>query len=87
MRAGLCHGCLPMPVPALMCCPLAPTACPGLSRQVFLTVPDLPPLWPGESYSCHFGEYQSPALPTASGVRCLSPDQSGAPVLPRGAGG
>ncbi|EPQ07227.1 Plexin-B1 [Myotis brandtii] len=54
-------------------------------REVFLTVPDLPPLWPGESYSCHFGEYQSPALPTASGVRCLSPDPSGAPVLPRGA--
>ncbi|XP_036189564.1 plexin-B1 isoform X2 [Myotis myotis] len=54
-------------------------------REVFLTVPDLPPLWPGESYSCHFGEYQSPALPTTSGVRCLSPDPSGAPVLPRGA--
>ncbi|XP_015423751.1 PREDICTED: plexin-B1, partial [Myotis davidii] len=54
-------------------------------REVFLTVPDLPPLWPGEPYSCHFGEYQSPALPTVSGVRCLSPDPSGAPVLPRGA--
>ncbi|XP_054585691.1 plexin-B1 [Eptesicus fuscus] len=54
-------------------------------REVFLSVPDLPALWPGESYSCHFGEYQSPALPTPSGVRCPSPDPSGAPALPRGA--
>ncbi|PNI80857.1 PLXNB1 isoform 5 [Pan troglodytes] len=52
---------------------------------VFLSVPDLPPLWPGESYSCHFGEHQSPALLTGSGVMCPSPDPSEAPVLPRGA--
>uniref|UniRef100_A0A8C9B0E7 Plexin-B1 n=1 Tax=Prolemur simus TaxID=1328070 RepID=A0A8C9B0E7_PROSS len=54
-------------------------------REVFLLVPDLPPLWPGESYSCHFGEYQSPALLTGSGVMCPSPDPSEAPVLQRGA--
>nr|XP_030722827.1 plexin-B1 isoform X7 [Globicephala melas] len=52
-------------------------------REVFLSVPDLPPLWPGESYSCHFGEYQSPALLTSSGVMCPSPDPSEAPELPR----
>lgn len=57
------------------------------SWQVFLSVPDLPPLWPGESYSCHFGESQSPALLTNSGVMCPSPDPSEAPELPRGAGG
>nr|CAI9700090.1 unnamed protein product [Rangifer tarandus platyrhynchus] len=54
-------------------------------REVFLSVPDLPPLWPGESYSCHFGESQSPALLTNSGVMCPSPDPSEAPELPRGA--
>uniref|UniRef100_A0A9L0SCF1 Plexin B1 n=1 Tax=Equus caballus TaxID=9796 RepID=A0A9L0SCF1_HORSE len=53
-------------------------------REVFLSVPDLPPLWPGESYSCHFGEHQSPALLTSSGVMCPSPDPSEAPALPRG---
>nr|XP_058932952.1 plexin-B1 isoform X1 [Kogia breviceps] len=52
-------------------------------REVLLSVPDLPPLWPGESYSCHFGEYQSPALLTSSGVTCPSPDPSEAPELPR----
>ncbi|MBZ3877344.1 Plexin-B1 [Sciurus carolinensis] len=52
---------------------------------VFLSVPNLPPLWPGESYSCHFGEHQSPALLTGSGVMCPSPDPSEAPVLQRGA--
>eukprot|EP00070_Physeter_catodon_P034326 XP_028341220.1 plexin-B1 isoform X11 [Physeter catodon] len=52
-------------------------------REVLLSVPDLPPLWPGESYSCHFGEYQSPALLTSSGVMCPSPDPSEAPELPR----
>ncbi|KAL4673760.1 hypothetical protein H8959_017694 [Pygathrix nigripes] len=55
------------------------------TREVFLSVPDLPPLWPGESYSCHFGEHQSPALLTGSGVMCPSPDPNEAPVLPRGA--
>ncbi|EQB77103.1 plexin-B1 [Camelus ferus] len=52
---------------------------------IFLSVPDLPPLGLGESYSCHFEEYQSPALLTSSGVMCPSPDPSEAPVLPRGA--
>lgn len=82
------HWCLPVlgapEARALICCPVAPT---GLSWQVFLSVPDLPPLWPGQSYSCHFGEYQSPALLTGSGVMCPSPDPSEAPALPRGAGG
>ncbi|XP_033615667.1 plexin-B1 [Fukomys damarensis] len=54
-------------------------------QEVFLLVPDLPPLWPGESYSCHFGEHQSPALLTGSGVMCPSPDPSEVPVLQRGA--
>ncbi|KAM9185721.1 plexin-B1 isoform 2-T2 [Dugong dugon] len=54
-------------------------------REIFLSVPDLPPLPPGESYSCHFGEHQSPALLTSSGVMCPSPDPSEAPALPRGA--
>ncbi|XP_035935149.2 plexin-B1 [Halichoerus grypus] len=54
-------------------------------REVFLSVPDLPPLWPGESYSCQFGDHQSPALLTSSGVMCPSPDPSEAPALPRGA--
>ncbi|XP_058144446.1 plexin-B1 isoform X2 [Dasypus novemcinctus] len=55
------------------------------SREVFLSVPDLPPLQPGESYSCHFGEQQSPALLTGSGVMCPSPDPSEAPALQAGA--
>ncbi|XP_055985797.1 plexin-B1 isoform X2 [Sorex fumeus] len=54
-------------------------------REVFLSVPDLPPLWPGESYSCHFGELQSAALLTGSGVTCPSPEPSDLPALPRGA--
>ncbi|XP_076985529.1 plexin-B1 [Tamandua tetradactyla] len=54
-------------------------------REIFLSVPDLPLLQPGESYSCHFGEHQSPALRTGSGVMCPSPDPSEAPTLQRGA--
>ncbi|VFV17281.1 plexin-b1 sep receptor [Lynx pardinus] len=54
-------------------------------REVFLSVPDLPPLWPGETYSCQFGDHQTPALLTSSGVMCPSPDPSEAPALPRGA--
>ncbi|KAM6169751.1 plexin-B1 [Rhynchocyon petersi] len=54
-------------------------------REIFLSVPDLPPLQPGELYSCHFGEYLSPALLTGGGVMCPSPDPSAAPALPQGA--
>ncbi|XP_037706109.1 plexin-B1 [Choloepus didactylus] len=54
-------------------------------REIFLSVPDLPPLQPGESYSCHFGEHESPALLTGSGVMCPSPDPRDAPALQRGA--
>ncbi|MEJ1285834.1 hypothetical protein NN561_016831 [Cricetulus griseus] len=54
-------------------------------REVFLSVPGLPSLWPGESYFCYFGDHQSPALLTGSGVMCSSPDPSEAPMLQRGA--
>ncbi|XP_004704039.1 plexin-B1 [Echinops telfairi] len=54
-------------------------------KEVFLSVPDLPLLQPGESYSCHFGEHRSPALLTGSGVTCSSPPPSEAPAPPRGA--
>ncbi|XP_054991160.1 plexin-B1 isoform X2 [Sorex araneus] len=54
-------------------------------REVFLSVPDLPPLQPGESYSCHFGELQSVAVLTGPGVMCPSPEPSDLPALPRGA--
>lgn len=54
-------------------------------REVFLSVPDLPSLRPEESYSCHFGELQSEALLTGSGVMCFSPEPNDAPALPRGA--
>ncbi|KAK2509507.1 hypothetical protein MC885_005673 [Smutsia gigantea] len=53
-------------------------------RELFLAVSGLPPLWPGESYSCHFGEHQSPALLTGSGVTCSSPGPNEAPALPKG---
>lgn len=59
----------------------------GERREVFLSVPGLPSLWPEESYFCYFGDQQSPALLTSSGVMCPSPDPSEAPVLQRGAGG
>lgn len=57
----------------------------GERREVFLSVPGLPSLWPEESYFCYFGDQQSPALLTSSGVMCPSPDPSEAPVLQRGA--
>ncbi|KAM5292343.1 plexin-B1 isoform 2-T2 [Ctenodactylus gundi] len=53
-------------------------------REVFLSVPNLPPLRPGESYSCHFGERHSLALLTGSGVMCPSPDPGQIPELQRG---
>ncbi|XP_036074866.1 plexin-B1 isoform X2 [Rousettus aegyptiacus] len=75
--------------PELGCLQVTAMSPANLSREerkeVFLSVPDLPLLWPGESYSCHFGEHQSPALLTSAGVMCPSPDPSEAPVLPRGA--
>lgn len=57
----------------------------GERREVFLSVPGLPSLLPEESYFCYFGDQQSPALLTSSGVMCPSPDPSEAPVLQRGA--
>ncbi|XP_006909115.1 plexin-B1 isoform X2 [Pteropus alecto] len=75
--------------PELGCLQVTAMSPANLSREerkeVFLSVPDLPLLWPGESYSCHFGERQSPALLTSAGVMCPSPDPSEAPALPRGA--
>nr|XP_006978346.2 plexin-B1 [Peromyscus maniculatus bairdii]XP_015852465.2 plexin-B1 [Peromyscus maniculatus bairdii]XP_042137639.1 plexin-B1 [Peromyscus maniculatus bairdii] len=55
------------------------------TREVFLSVPGLPSLWPGDSYFCYFGDHQSPAMLTGSGVMCPSPDPSEAPMLQRGA--
>lgn len=75
--------------PELSCLQVAAMSPANISRQerreVFLSVPDLPPLWLGESYSCYFGEHQSPALLTSSGVMCPSPDPREAPTLPEGA--
>nr|XP_055199274.1 plexin-B1 isoform X2 [Nyctereutes procyonoides] len=75
--------------PELRCLRVAVISPANISREerkeVFLSVPDLPPLWPGESYSCQFGDHQSSALLTSSGVMCPSPDPSEAPALPRGA--
>ncbi|XP_028575563.2 plexin-B1 [Podarcis muralis] len=53
-------------------------------KNVFLTLSDLPALRDGESYTCFFEEYESPAVPMASGIMCLSPDPSHAPVLKAG---
>uniref|UniRef100_A0A670K6W7 Plexin-B1 n=1 Tax=Podarcis muralis TaxID=64176 RepID=A0A670K6W7_PODMU len=43
-------------------------------KNVFLTLSDLPALRDGESYTCFFEEYESPAVPMGSGIMCLSPD-------------
>uniref|UniRef100_A0A670K9I5 Plexin-B1 n=1 Tax=Podarcis muralis TaxID=64176 RepID=A0A670K9I5_PODMU len=53
-------------------------------KNVFLTLSDLPALRDGESYTCFFEEYESPAVPMGSGIMCLSPDPSHAPVLKAG---
>ncbi|XP_048345772.1 plexin-B1 isoform X1 [Sphaerodactylus townsendi] len=53
-------------------------------RTISLTLSDLPPLRDGESYSCFFEEYESPAVLTASGIVCPSPHPSQAPSLKAG---
>ncbi|XP_061793817.1 plexin-B1 isoform X1 [Nerophis lumbriciformis] len=54
------------------------------SRTVFLSVPELPALEKGESYSCVFHGVRSPATVTGSGVTCLSPHTSQVPMVPPG---
>ncbi|XP_062978215.1 plexin-B1 [Elgaria multicarinata webbii] len=53
-------------------------------KNIFLTLSDLPALRDGESYSCFFEEYESPAVLIGSGLMCPSPDPSQAPSLKAG---
>ncbi|KAG8127874.1 hypothetical protein E2320_014792, partial [Naja naja] len=50
-------------------------------KNIFLTFSDLPALQNGESYSCFFGEYKSPAILMGSGIMCPSPEPNHAPSL------
>ncbi|XP_067444547.1 plexin-B1 [Thunnus thynnus] len=54
------------------------------SRTVSLSVPGLPVLEKGESYSCFFQDSHSPATVTETGVTCHSPDTSRVPMVPPG---
>ncbi|XP_014873076.1 plexin-B1 isoform X2 [Poecilia latipinna] len=54
------------------------------SRTVSLSVPGLPVLEQGESYSCLFQDSRSPAAVTEAGVTCQSPDSSRIPMVPPG---
>ncbi|TMS19252.1 Plexin-B1 [Larimichthys crocea] len=54
------------------------------SRTVSLSVPGLPVLEKGESYSCFFQDSHSPAIVSESGVTCHSPDTSQVPMVPPG---
>ncbi|XP_047438913.1 plexin-B1 isoform X2 [Mugil cephalus] len=54
------------------------------STMVFLSVPGLPVLGKGESYSCVFQDSHSPAMVTGSGVTCRSPDPSKVGMVPPG---
>uniref|UniRef100_A0A3Q3RAS0 Plexin-B1 n=1 Tax=Monopterus albus TaxID=43700 RepID=A0A3Q3RAS0_MONAL len=54
------------------------------SRMVSLSVPGLPVLGEGESYSCLFLDVPSPATVTETGVICHSPDTSRVPMVPPG---
>uniref|UniRef100_A0A3P9LUS7 Sema domain-containing protein n=1 Tax=Oryzias latipes TaxID=8090 RepID=A0A3P9LUS7_ORYLA len=51
--------------------------------QVFLSVPGLPVLEKGESYSCFFRDVRSPAVLTDRGISCRSPDSSRIPSVPQ----
>ncbi|XP_067093381.1 plexin-B1 [Osmerus mordax] len=53
-------------------------------RSISLSVPGLPVLEEGESYSCYFHSSSSPATITGSGVVCLSPDPHRAPAVSPG---
>ncbi|KAL7986274.1 hypothetical protein Chor_011440 [Crotalus horridus] len=64
---------------------LSPTSISrGEQKNIFLTFSDLPALQNGESYSCFFGEYKSPAILMGSGIMCPSPDPNHAPSLNTG---
>uniref|UniRef100_A0A3Q2EE70 Plexin-B1 n=1 Tax=Cyprinodon variegatus TaxID=28743 RepID=A0A3Q2EE70_CYPVA len=52
--------------------------------QVSLSIPGLPLLDRGESYSCSFQSSSSPATITQAGVACQSPDSSRIPSVPPG---
>ncbi|XP_053171370.1 plexin-B1 [Scomber japonicus] len=54
------------------------------SRMVSLSVPGLPILEKGESYSCFFQDSHSPATVTQTGVTCHSPDPNRVPMVPPG---
>ncbi|KAL4655627.1 plexin-B1-like [Arapaima gigas] len=53
-------------------------------KNIFLSVPGLPKLEEKEGYSCYFGEYESPAAVTETGVTCSSPDTSSVPPMHQG---
>uniref|UniRef100_A0A3Q3NR22 Plexin-B1 n=2 Tax=Eupercaria TaxID=1489922 RepID=A0A3Q3NR22_9LABR len=54
------------------------------SRTVSLSVPGLPVLEKDEYYSCYFQDVHSPAIVTATGVHCHSPDTRRVPTVPPG---
>ncbi|XP_041835732.1 plexin-B1 isoform X3 [Melanotaenia boesemani] len=54
------------------------------SKMVSLSIPGLPVLEKGESYSCFFQDSRSPATVTEAGVTCRSPDTRRIPMVPPG---
>ncbi|XP_014264162.2 plexin-B1 isoform X1 [Maylandia zebra] len=54
------------------------------SKMVSLSIPRLPVLQNGESYSCYFQDSHTPATITETGVTCRSPDTSRVPLVFRG---
>lgn len=58
----------------------------NLFSQVSLTVPGLPLLDKGESYSCVFKDVHSPAVVSRGRVSCQSPNPGSLPVVPLGQG-
>ncbi|CAI5689104.1 unnamed protein product [Oreochromis niloticus] len=54
------------------------------SKIVSLSIPRLPVLENGESYSCYFQDSHTPATITETGVTCRSPDTSRVPLVFRG---
>ncbi|XP_039467763.1 plexin-B1 [Oreochromis aureus] len=54
------------------------------SKIVSLSIPRLPVLENGESYSCYFQDSHTPATITETGLTCRSPDTSRVPLVFRG---
>lgn len=54
--------------------------------QVSLSVPGLPLLDEGESYSCIFEDVHSPAVVSGDRVSCRSPNPASLPRVPLGQG-